>query len=86
VTAEPAVAIDAAHPGDACARADGDVRREAFDDFADNLVAGKEVRLDRGQVAFDNVEIGAADAASEDLEENVVGTGRRSPAAVICQP
>jgi len=49
VAAVPAVAIDAAHPGNADARAGRElagqqIGRGAFDDFADDLVAGDETR------------------------------------------
>ena len=41
------------------------------DDFADNLVAGDNARIARRQFAFYDVQIGAADAASEDPQQDV---------------
>ena len=49
------------------------VRGCAFDDFADDLVAEDEGLLDEGEVAFEDVEVGAADSAGEDAEEGVAG-------------
>ena len=43
----------------------------AFDDFADDLVAEDEGLVDEGEVAFEDVEVGAADSAGEDAEEDV---------------
>ncbi len=76
--AEGASAVGAADPGDADARADWKVGGCALDDFADDLVAGDEAWVERGQVAFDDVEVGAADSAGEDAEEDVAGGERRT--------
>ena len=79
VTAKPAVAVDAADPGDADAHADGRGCGCAFNDFADNLMAGDDARMEGRKVALDDVEIGAADAAGDDFEEDFarlrLGTG-----------
>ena len=73
VGAEPAGAVDAAHPGDADARAEGELGRGAFDDLADDLVAGDEAGLERRKVALGDVQVGAADAAGDDAEQDVAG-------------
>jgi hypothetical protein len=46
--------------------------------LADDLVAEDEGLVDEGEVAFEDVEVGAADSAGEDAEEDVAGgEGRR---------
>jgi hypothetical protein len=64
---EGAGAVGATDPGDADAGAFGC----AVDDFADDLVTEDEGFLNERQVAFEDVEIGAADSAGEDAEECV---------------
>ena len=73
VGAEAAGAVGAAHPGDADAGADGEVGGGAVDDFADDLVAGDDGGCERWEIALDDVEVGAADSAGEDAEQDVVG-------------
>jgi hypothetical protein len=67
---------DAGHtdPGDADASVWGELGDAAFDDFADDLVAEDEGLVDEGKVAFEDVEVGAADSAGKDAEEDVVGS------------
>jgi len=72
VSAEAAGAVGAADPGDADASVWGEFGGGAFDDFADDLVAEGEGLVDEGKVAFEDVEVGAADSAGEDAEEDVV--------------
>ena len=43
----------------------------AVDDLAYDLMAEDERFLDEGKIAFEDVEIGAADSAGEDAEEGV---------------
>jgi uncharacterized protein (TIGR02246 family) len=45
----------------------------AFDYFAYDLMAGDEGVADGREVAFEDVEVGAADSAGEDAEEEMVG-------------
>ena len=45
------------------------------DEFADDLVAGDDAWIARWKVAFDDVKIGAADAAGENFKEDMVGLG-----------
>jgi hypothetical protein len=73
VTAKPAIAVDAADPGDADARADGEGCGCAFNYFADDLMARNDARMKGLEVALDNVEIGAADAAGDDFDEDFAG-------------
>ena len=79
--AEAAGAVDAAHPGDADACADGEFRSVAADsaDLADDLVAGDDGGRERRQIALDDVQVGAADSAGDDAEQDVAGkdSGRR---------
>jgi hypothetical protein len=43
----------------------------AFDDFAYDLVAEDKWLLEKREIAFDDVEVGAADSAGQDAEEDV---------------
>jgi hypothetical protein len=74
-TAEGAAAVGAAAPGDADASAGGEFGGGSFDDFADDLVAEDEGLVDEWQVAFEDVEVGAADSAGEDAEQDVARGG-----------
>ena len=49
--------------------------------MADDLVAENERQLGMGELAVEDVEIGAAHAASRDLDQDLVRPGRRAPAA-----
>jgi hypothetical protein len=69
--AERAGAVGATDPGDAYSHASGAVGSCAVDDFAYDLVAGDEGLVDEGKVALEDVEIGAADSAGEDAEEEM---------------
>jgi len=73
MAAEPAIAVDPAHPGDADARSKQEVCGCAFHHLANDLMAGNEVRLDGREVAFDDVEIGAADATGNHFEQHLAG-------------
>lgn len=42
-------------------------------DFAYDLVAGDDARVHLGEFAFNDVQIGAADTAGKNLQENVAG-------------
>ena len=70
---EGAGAVGAADPGDAYAGVCGEFGGGVFDDFADDLVAEGEGLMDEGKVAFEDVEVGAADSAGEDAKEDVIG-------------
>ena len=78
MAAEPAIAVDAADPGDADARAGGQGCGCAFDDFADDLMAGDDARVEGLEIALDDVEISAADAAGDDFEQHFAGLRLRA--------
>lgn len=71
--AEAAGTVCAAHPRDADAGADGECGCSAVYDLADDLVAGDYGLLERRKVALDDVEVGAADSAGEDSQQDVAG-------------
>ena len=73
VAAEPAIAVYPAHPGDAHARSDGQLRGCASDHFADYLMARNDARANGLKIAFDDMEIGAADATGMDFEQDFSG-------------
>jgi hypothetical protein len=87
LTAAATIGTDAAgvaEPGDADTLAD----REAGDplphrgDPPDDLVAGHDRKLRVRQLAVDNMQIGTADAAGHDLDQDFAGRGReRAPLA-----
>ncbi len=62
-TAVRASAVDSADPGDADARADGVLGGGSFDDFAYDLMAGNDILTQGCKLAFDHMQIGAADRA-----------------------
>ena len=68
---EGAGAVGAADPGDADASAGGEIESFAFEDLADDLVAEDERLVDEREVAFEDMEVGAADSAGGDAEESV---------------
>jgi hypothetical protein len=85
-----ASAVGAAEPGDADEIRRDSVRRclvgkecpahtgctyFCFYDFADDLVAGDYLGMERGEFAFGDVEVGAADSAGEDAEEDLAWSG-----------
>ena len=47
----------------------------ALHHFADDLMAGNDARMEGLEVALDDVEIGAADAAGDDFEQHFAGLG-----------
>jgi len=71
--AEGAGAVGAADPGDAYAGVCGEFGGCAFDDFADDLVAEDEGLVEEGEIAFEDVQVSAADSAGEDAEKDVIG-------------
>jgi len=70
--AEEAGAVGATDPRDSDAHAEGPVGGCALDDFTDDLVAEGEGFVDEGKIAFEDVEVGAADSAGENAEEQMV--------------
>ena len=69
MTAIPAITIHAAHPGNAHARADRRLRAFTSDNFADDLMPGNQLRAKRREIAFDDVQVGSADATGEDAKQ-----------------
>jgi len=47
-------------------------------------MAGDDSRGERREFSFDNVEVGAADSAGEDAEEEVAGSGSRDRDVLDC--
>ena len=75
--AEGAGAVDATEPGDSDAIADADRvnARAEFFDARDDLVAGRNRFAQGLEFARGDVEIGAADAAGFNFEQNLAGAG-----------
>jgi hypothetical protein len=71
MAAEPAVPIDAAYPGDPGPAPQWQLRGLAGDHFADNLVARDQVRVNRRQVAFRNVQIRAAHSTRKHTQQHI---------------
>ena len=65
VLAIPAIAVDAAHPGDADSGAERKIFCGSGDNFADDLMSGNQARAQSWEIAFDDVKIGAADATGD---------------------
>ena len=70
MAAEPAIAVDPAHPGDAHTCSDGEGRSCAVHHLTNDLMAWDDARLNCREVTFDDVEIGSADATGDDLEQH----------------
>ena len=84
MTAIPASAVGAADPRDADARCPAATPASApADHVANDLVAGNQRRATHGQLAFGDVQIGAAYAAGADLQQNL--TRRRVEAGNFFQ-
>jgi hypothetical protein len=64
VTTVPAIAIDAAHPGNTGTRPERQIRGRAFDYLAHDLMTGNELVSKRRQISFHDVQVGATNAAS----------------------
>src|SRR5258708_422486 len=77
LAAIPAGSIHTADPGDADGSAAGQVGRAMVHDFADDLMAGNDFRVELGKFAFHNVQVGAADSTGEDAKQNVTFLHRR---------
>ena len=66
VMAVPAIAIDAAHPGNADTRSQRQFLGRAFDYFSHDLMAGNEARSKRRKISFDDMKVSTTDSASDD--------------------
>ena len=71
--AVPAVAVDTADPGDSNPRAEREGRGGSIDDLANDLMAGNHRCTPEREVAFNQVQIGPADAAGAHAQEHVTG-------------
>jgi len=76
VKAISTIAVDSAHPRDSDSGSARQIRSRAGDDFANDLMAGNEPWVERGQIAFDDVKVGAADSTGYDAEQDVAGLQR----------
>jgi len=65
----PACSVSAADPGDADTHSLREIWPAALDDLADDLVTGNDVFMPDGQFPFDDVQIGAADAAGTNSQK-----------------
>lgn len=66
MTAVPAITVHSAHPGEAHPRAKRQRQRSAIDNLAHDLMTWNKLRLNRRQISFNNVQVRAADPASDD--------------------
>jgi hypothetical protein len=66
VMAVPAIAIDAAHPGNADARSHWQLQGRAFDYFSHDLMAGNQARSKRWKISFNDVKVSPTHSASDD--------------------
>jgi hypothetical protein len=73
----PARAIDSPDPGDADAGSNGKLGCGSIDDVANDLMTWNKLCLTRRQFAFDDVQVGPANAASTYTQENVSGNELR---------
>ena len=69
----PAIAIDAAHPGNADPRSERQLRGRAFDHFAHDLMTGNELRSEWRQISFNDVQVSATDSAGNHPQQNMSG-------------
>jgi hypothetical protein len=67
MTAEPAIAVYAPHPGDSNAGSGRQIRGCAFNDFSNDLMSRNDAGQNWREVAFDDMEICAAHATGDDL-------------------
>lgn len=70
--------VGSAEPGNADARAAGNFFRGAADNFTDDLMAWNHARLLGRQVAFDDMQIGAANTTGTHSQENMSDVELRS--------
>lgn len=69
--------VYAADPGNSDAGAERQVGRSTADNVSDDLVTGDEGLLLQGQIAFDDMQVGAAYAASANAQQNLTWRGLR---------
>jgi hypothetical protein len=71
--AEPASAVDAAHPGNTDTRSQRQLRGRPLDHFSHNLMAGNETGSNRRKISFHDVQIRPTHAASDDPKQHMSG-------------
>jgi hypothetical protein len=69
----PASPVDAADPGNADAGAQGDFWRRAFDDLTYDLMTRNQGLVKLRKFAFDDMQIGSADAAGPHPQKHLPG-------------
>ncbi len=67
----PAGPVDASDPGNSDARAQGNFRRLAVDDLPYDLMTGNQLSAKGRKFAFDDMQIGSANAAGSHLQEHL---------------
>jgi hypothetical protein len=87
IEAESASAVDTAEPRNTDASSDGkgNVGRDGRDD-ADDLMPGHDRRVMGSKVTFDDIEIGAANTAGSNRDENLPCQQRRNIALLDVKP
>jgi hypothetical protein len=73
VTAVPAIPIYATHPRNAHTGSYGQFRRRTFRHLPHDLMTRNKLRPNRRQVAFNNVQVRAANSASHHSQQDVPG-------------
>src|ERR1700733_3737461 len=70
VTAKPAISINPAHPGDSDAGTYRQIRGRVLHHLADDLMTGNHAWPEGWQISFDDVQIRAAHAACNYLQQD----------------
>jgi hypothetical protein len=78
VSAIPAITVHTTHPGNTDSRSRRQLSCCAFDDLSDDLMTGNELRLQRREISFDDVQIGTTNPASNDAKQHVPRLQRRT--------
>jgi len=73
VTAVPAIAIYATHPGNTGSGSQRQLRGRTLNHLSDNLMARNELRFKRRQVPFNDVQVGTTDPAGNHPKQDMPG-------------
>ena len=73
VIAVPAIAVDAAHPGNADARSHWQFVGRAVDYFSDDLMARNKTWPKRWKISFDDVKVSPTHSACDDPKQKMPG-------------
>jgi hypothetical protein len=71
--AVPAITVYTAHPGNSYSRAQGQLCCRSFDHFSNDLMTRNKLRLHRRQISLDDVQVSAANSASNNSEQDMSG-------------